>query len=174
MPWVNPALFGGSGGSFDTLFEIKVNTGTGSSSGTFFSTGGNTFSEKGDPNNNFASQNVSTNADSVEVNNLGNYLITVVSNTLIPTIVSGTITQLDLRYDVFDSNQQQFQSGSGSSVLRLMTNNVAESITAPTTFNFTDIASGVPFGENHMNIQFSATSPRPGVDGRVLLGFLKL
>ena len=81
---------------------------------------------------------------------------------------------MDLRYDVFDSNQQQFQSGSGSSVLRLMTNNVAESITAPTTFNFTDIASGVPFGENHMNIQFSATSPRPGVDGRVLLGFLKL
>jgi len=173
MPWVNPALFGGSGGSFDTLFEISVNTGAGSSSGTFFSTGGNTFSENGDPNNNFAPQNVSNNADSVEVNNLGNYLITVVSNTL-TTVGSGTITQLDLRYDVFDSNQQQFQSGSGSSVLRLMTNNVIESITAPTTFNFTDIASGVPFGENHMNIQFSAITPRPSVDGRVLLGFLKL
>jgi len=176
MPWVNPALFGGSGGNFDTLFEIEVNTGAGSSSGTFFSFGGDTFTENGDPDNNFAPQFESTNADSVRVNNLGNYLITTVSNTL-TAVGGGTITQLDLRYHTFDTNQEQFSAGAGTLVQTFMTNSVAESISAPITFNFTDIAAlqpGNPYLENHLNIRFTAVTPRPSVTGRLLLGFLKL
>jgi hypothetical protein len=172
MPWVNPALFGGSGGSFDTLFEIEVNTGDGTSGITAQSFGGNTFSENGDPNNNFAPQTVATNSDSVEVNNLGNYLITVVSNTLTSEFTTGSIS-VDLRYHGYDNLLNQFQAGTGTQILRFIDNNVTQTTTGPITFNFTDL-SALARIENHLNITFFATTVRPNVTGRLLLGFLKV